>query len=157
MIHLTIGKLARGAAADNTVATKSAAPRPWLRLRVLGIGALVVVVLVGALIAGLVPRWRQQQAVNAAAAATAAAPPRVTVTVAQRMASDAERVLPGSSLPLLEASMYARTNGYLKSRLVDIGDRVKEGQLLADIAAPDIDAQLAQAKANLARPRPTSR
>jgi multidrug efflux pump subunit AcrA (membrane-fusion protein) len=50
----------------------------------------------------------------------------------------------------LEASLYARTTGYVKRRFVDIGDRVKEGQLLAVIEAPDIDDQLAQAKANLA-------
>jgi RND family efflux transporter MFP subunit len=96
-----------------------------------------------------VPRLRQQQQLDAATAAAAAAPPRVTVTVARRMAANAERVLPGNSLPLLEASIYARTTGYLKSRRVDIGDRVAQGQLLAEIAAPDIDAQLAQAKANL--------
>ena len=66
-------------------------------------------------------------------------------------------VLPGNSFPLLEASIYARTTGYLKSRRMDIGDRVREGQLLAEIAAPDVDAQLAQAKANLTWPGPTCR
>jgi len=40
--------------------------------------------------------------------------------------------------------------GYLKRWLVDIGDRVKEGQLIAEISAPDVDDQLAQARANLA-------
>ena len=59
--------------------------------------------------------WRQQQAVDAAAAAAAAAPPRVTVAVAQPMAADAERVLPGNALPLLEAAIFARTTGYLKT------------------------------------------
>jgi RND family efflux transporter MFP subunit len=66
------------------------------------------------------------------------------------MVAEAERVLPGNSLPLEEAAMFARTTGFIKSRLVDIGDRVKEGQLLAEISAPDVDAQLAQAQANLA-------
>jgi RND family efflux transporter MFP subunit len=103
------------------------------------------------LTAGTLPRWRQEQAVSAAAAAVAAAPPRVTVAVAQRMAANAERVLPGNSLPLLEASLYARTTGYLKARLVDIGDRVTQGQLLAEVSAPDVDDQLAQAQANLAQ------
>ena len=63
--------------------------------------------------------------------------------------ADAERVLPGSSLPLLETAIYARTTGYLKSRRVNIGDHVKEGDLLAEIAAPEIDAQLEQARATL--------
>ena len=47
--------------------------------------------------------------------------------------------------------MYARTTGYLDKRLVDIGDHVKQGQLLAKISAPDVDAQLAQAQADLAQ------
>jgi RND family efflux transporter MFP subunit len=120
-------------------------------LRLLGFGALAVTALSGALVAGTVPRLRQEQQLEAATAAAAAAPPRVTIAVAYRMEGNAERVLPGNSLPLLEASIYARTTGYLKSRRVDIGDRVTQGQLLAEIAAPDIDAQSAQAQANLAQ------
>src|SRR6476646_4984515 len=69
------------------------------------------------------------------------------------MVPEAERTLPGNSVPLLEAAMFARTTGFVKSRLVDIGDRVKEGQLLAEISAPDVDAQLAQAQADLAQAR----
>jgi RND family efflux transporter MFP subunit len=116
---------------------------------VFGGGALVATALAAALTAGTLPRWRQEQKVDAAAAETASAPPRVTVTVARQTAPDAERVLPGNIQPLLDAAIYARTTGFLKERLVDIGDRVKEGQLLAVISAPDIDDQLAQAKANL--------
>jgi RND family efflux transporter MFP subunit len=66
-----------------------------------------------------------------------------------------DRVLPGSSMPLLEASIYARTTGYLRERRVDIGEQVKEGQVLAVISAPDIDDQLAQAQANLAQAKAT--
>jgi RND family efflux transporter MFP subunit len=115
----------------------------------LGIGALAAVTLAGALTVGTLPRLRQAQEIDAAAAEVASAPPRVTVTVARQTAPDAERVLPGNALPLFEASLFARTTGYLKRRLADIGDQVKEGQLLAEISAPDIDDQLAQAKANL--------
>ena len=61
----------------------------------------------------------------------------------------ATQLLPGNALPLMEASIFARTNGYLKRWLVDIGDHVTEGQLLAEISAPDVDAELAQAQANL--------
>ena len=57
--------------------------------------------------------------------------------------------LPGSSEPITTATLYARTNGYLKTRLVDIGDRVEKGQLLAEIDAPDLDAQLLQTRAQL--------
>jgi RND family efflux transporter MFP subunit len=110
---------------------------------------LAVLVLGGALAAGTLPRLRQEQQVNAAAAAVSVAPPRVTVAVVHAGGGTVERVLPGNSLPLMEASLFARTTGYLKRRLVDIGDRVTEGQLLAEISAPDIDDQLDQAKANV--------
>ncbi len=120
-------------------------------LRLFGIGALLVTAMVGALAAATLPRLRQEQELDAATAQAAVAPPLVTVAIAQRMAGNPVRVLPGNSLPLLEASLFARTTGYLKSRRVDIGDLVRQGQLLAEIAAPDIDAQLAQAKANLAQ------
>ena len=121
--------------------------RAWPR--VLGVGGMAAVALAGALVAGTVPRQRQEQAVNAQAAAVANSPPRVTVAVARLEAETAARVLPGNALPLLEAALYARTNGYIKVRHVDIGDRVKEGQFLAEISAPDVDDQLAQARSNL--------
>ncbi len=57
--------------------------------------------------------------------------------------------LPGSAEALNTATLYARVNGYLKSRLVDIGDRVETGQLLAIIDAPELDAQLNQTRAQL--------
>ncbi len=123
--------------------------RAWPR--VLAIGSLVVVALAGALLAGTLPRLRQERAVNAEAAAVAHSLPQVTVAVAHAAEADPERVLPGNALPLLDAALYARTNGYVKARQVDIGDRVQKGQLLAQISAPDVDDQLAQAKANLAQ------
>jgi RND family efflux transporter MFP subunit len=75
------------------------------------------------------------------------------VAIAQETPPDAERTLPGNALPLAEAAIYARTNGYIKSRLADIGDHVKEGQLLAVIATPEIDAQLEQSRATLLQTR----
>jgi RND family efflux transporter MFP subunit len=71
------------------------------------------------------------------------------VVKAKADSASAERVLPGDSHPLLEAAIYARTAGYLTSRRVDIGDRVAEGELLAEVAAPEVDAQLEQARALL--------
>jgi RND family efflux transporter MFP subunit len=117
--------------------------------RVLGLAALAVVTLTGALVAGTLPRLRQTQELDTAAAETIARSPRVTVATARRASADSERVLPGNTLPLLEAAIYARTTGYVQRRLVDIGDRVQQGQLLAEIATPEIDAQLEQARATL--------
>src|SRR5258708_39203639 len=71
--------------------------RPRKGFVVFGGGALVVAALAAALIAGALPRWRQEQKVDAAAADASAPPPRVSVTVAQQTAPDAERVLPCNS------------------------------------------------------------
>ena len=78
----------------------------------------------------------------------------IVVTVAPtRSAVGEELVLPGAVQAYSEARIYARTNGYLKSWSVDIGSRVKKGQLLAEIDAPEVDQQLAQAIADLATAR----
>src|ERR1039458_7817268 len=58
-------------------------------------------------------------------------------------------VLPAEIKPWLEASIYARANGYLKNWIADIGAHVKAGQLLALIETPDLDQQLEQARAEL--------
>ena len=58
--------------------------------------------------------------------------------------------LPGAIQPFAEAPIYARTSGYLKRRLVEMGARVKTGQLLAEIDAPELEQQLAQARSDLA-------
>lgn len=58
-------------------------------------------------------------------------------------------VLPGKVQAWHEATIYARTNGYIRNWYVDIGSRVKEGDLLAIIEAPEVNAQLHQAEADL--------
>jgi RND family efflux transporter MFP subunit len=118
--------------------------RRWVRT----IGVLVVLLLGGALLAGAL-FWRQREEATATAAEAEATPLQVTVASARRLSHKVERVLPGTALPLMEAAIFARTTGYLKTRRVDIGDRVEQGQLLAEISAPDVDDQLAQARANL--------
>lgn len=64
-----------------------------------------------------------------------------------------ELVLPGNVQAFTEAPIFARTSGYLKRWLVDIGTRVKRGQLLAEIDTPEVDQQLLQAQADLATAR----
>ncbi|HVW69288.1 MAG TPA: efflux RND transporter periplasmic adaptor subunit [Steroidobacteraceae bacterium] len=73
------------------------------------------------------------------------------VRVAEPAASPAtdELVLPGNVQAFIEAPIYARTSGYLKSWYTDIGTPVKKGQLLAEIETPEVDQQLRQAKADL--------
>jgi RND family efflux transporter MFP subunit len=62
-------------------------------------------------------------------------------------------VLPGSVQAYIEAPIYARTAGYLRTWYTDIGSPVKKGQLLAEIDTPEVDQQLAQAIADLATAR----
>jgi RND family efflux transporter MFP subunit len=76
---------------------------------------------------------------------------RVEVLSAKELSSDHALALPGVVRPLEEAKIYSRSQGYVRRWLVDIGDKVKEGQLLAEIDTPELDAQLAQARAQLAQ------
>lgn len=76
--------------------------------------------------------------------------PSVTVIHAKRGELKEEISLPGNIQAFVDAPVYARTSGYLKKWYMDIGTRVKTGELLAEIDSPEIDQQLYQAKAQLA-------
>jgi RND family efflux transporter MFP subunit len=75
--------------------------------------------------------------------------PYVSVIRATPVDADSEMVLPGSLKPYVESPLYARTNGYLKKWYKDIGSHVEKGEILAEIDTPEIDQQLAQARADL--------
>jgi RND family efflux transporter MFP subunit len=117
--------------------------------RVMAVAALVAVILAGSLVATTLPRLHQQQELAAAAAQSANEPPRVAVGTARLAPATSELNLPGNALPFRESALYARTTGYLIRWTADIGDRVPEGQVIAEISAPDVDDQLAQAQSNL--------
>ena len=76
--------------------------------------------------------------------------PTVAVIHPTLESSDEDLVLPGTLQAYVESPIYARTNGYLKKWYHDIGTRVRQGELLADIETPEIDQGLSQAKADLA-------
>jgi RND family efflux transporter MFP subunit len=84
---------------------------------------------------------------------TEAAIPAVATITAEPSSADEQLVLPGTVQAFMEAPIYARTNGYLKSWNTDIGTPVTKGQLLAQIESPEIDQQLTQAQAELATAR----
>ncbi len=73
----------------------------------------------------------------------------VVVTAAVRSKADRQALVAGVQCREVEAAIYARASGYVAKRLVDIGDRVKAGQLLAVIDAPDLDQQVDQGRASL--------
>lgn len=127
----------------------STPPAPVRWSRVVGAGVLLAVLVGVGFAAGFIPRSKQERIVETQAATSAAQAPRVSVATATRLAPDAVRVLPGNCLPMTEIAIFPRTTGYLKWWKADIGDRVKAGQLLAEIATPEIDAQLEQARATL--------
>jgi RND family efflux transporter MFP subunit len=76
--------------------------------------------------------------------------PSVAVIHPKRGTPKDEVVLPGNIQAFVDAPVYARTSGYLKKWYTDIGTRVKAGELLAEIEAPEVDQQLDQARADLA-------
>jgi RND family efflux transporter MFP subunit len=82
-----------------------------------------------------------------------AAIPTVATITAEPSSTGEELVLPGAVQAFIEAPIYARTNGYLKSWNTDIGTPVTKGQLLAQIESPEVDQQLTQALADLATAR----
>jgi len=77
-----------------------------------------------------------------------AAPSVIAVTPRQGAPVDSF-VLPGNVTAYTDSPIYARTSGYLTKWYFDIGARVKQGALLAEIASPEVDQQLAQAEADL--------
>ena len=108
-------------------------------------------VLAALLLIGIAPRVAQQHRLTSAATAVGVTLPSVRVTTVTRDTSPSSVSLPGALTAVQTAALYARTPGYVRRRLVDIGSRVRAGQLLADIDAPDLDQQVAQARGVLAQ------
>lgn len=101
------------------------------------------------LAAGIWPRiGRHREAIAIASSAETAAP-AVVVRKAKAALPSSEVTLPGNTEAIHVASIYARANGYLQQRFVDIGSVVRAGQVLAIIESPEIDQELAQARATL--------
>jgi RND family efflux transporter MFP subunit len=111
-----------------------------------------VVALVAALLAiGTVPRVARQREALAAVRDSPVTHPVVTTIHAKMGEPTSELLLPGNIEPLYSAAIYARTEGYLERRNVDIGSKVKTSQLLAVIASPEVDQQILQARATMAQ------
>src|SRR6202790_483072 len=106
---------------------------------------VIVLVVLGA--ATLFQRRTQYQAL--AKETETRAIPTVAVIHASVESTQEDLVLPGAMQAYVESPIYARTNGYLKKWYHDIGSRVRQGELLADIDTPEVDQQLSQARAEL--------
>ena len=119
-------------------------PIRWLKPAGLA-GAALVALVVGA---GLLSRTLAGDSLKHWTAE--AAIPTVSVAPPDSSLGASSLVLPGQVDAFFAAPIHARVNGYLKIWYTDIGAKVKAGQLLALIDTPDLDQELAQAKANLA-------
>jgi len=107
----------------------------------------VAIFLVLVIAVGIISRKKAEADLTQATAAAAIS--TVNVVYPKPDAPTDEIVLPGNTQAFTDAPIYARTSGYVKSWHVDIGARVKKGQLLAVIETPEVDQQLQQARADL--------
>jgi len=121
------------------------------RLPVTWLAVVMLIGVIGLVGAGTLPRVRRHQDLEAAARAVKDGVPVVNVIFPVRGKPVAEFTLPGTIQAIQETALYARVDGYLKRRLVDIGDRVVAEQVLAEVDTPELDQQLYQAKATLAQ------
>jgi RND family efflux transporter MFP subunit len=110
--------------------------------RLLGLGVLVL--LMASLALGIWRHYEQHRQVIDTAEQQANFVPTVRVENVRQQLGRLHVTLPATTLGFVEANVYARASGYVLKRYVDIGDHVKAGQLLAEITAPEVEAQVAQ-------------
>jgi RND family efflux transporter MFP subunit len=120
-----------------------------------GIGPFLLVGLVaaGLLGYGAYNHWRRDVEATATLERVKSLVPQVRTIVAERADGPLDLTLPGETQAFATASIAARATGYIAERRVDIGSRVKAGDLLLRIAAPDLDQQLVQAEAQVGQLR----
>jgi len=111
------------------------------------VGGVVVLILFLAI--GFVPRVIRGREARDVVHASTVLLPEVIVVEPHVAPAHTSLSLPGNLEPMYSASVFARTNGYVEKRFVDIGTHVKAGQILALISTPEIDQQLNQARANV--------
>ena len=116
------------------------------RLKRVGLCVLLAAIIIAAW--GIFSRVQTRAALKQDAQNSAV--PTVIVTTAKHTEGGDELVLPGDVQAFADAPIYARTSGYVKRWYADIGKHVKAGELLAEIETPEVDAQLRQARADLA-------
>src|SRR5256884_1399909 len=134
-----------------TVDNAEAARQPQRRHGKGRMGLLGLLVVGGLLALGIVPRVQQHALLSVRQHEVEAGRMPVTVVHPERAPAATEFVLPGNIQALEETALYARVNGYLHERFVDIGARVRAGQVLAVIETPELDQELVQAHAALAQ------
>jgi RND family efflux transporter MFP subunit len=140
----------------NPAPDTAARPKPRTGRRgLLAFFALIGVLVAGAVVGGILPRLTREKALLAAAETQTGQRPLVEVATARSAPARSTLDLPGDMQALVDSPIFARVDGYLRTRLVDYGDRVKAGQLLAEIDTPELDQQIRQARATLSQSQST--
>lgn len=121
---------------------------PMSGRKVLVFAVLIIAIAAILAVTGILPRVHAQKDLRRHTDELALA--NVVVRKPQLGEPSEELVLPGNMFAYVDSPIYARTDGYLEKWYFDIGARVRKGQLLAVIASPEVDKQLAQARADLA-------
>jgi multidrug efflux pump subunit AcrA (membrane-fusion protein) len=116
--------------------------------RVLWIGVTLIAILL-LLFLGWWPKHQKALKTAARAKAERLSLPVVEVMTVQQIPETQQLALPGTVTPVVEAHVFSRAAGYVKARYADMGDKVREGQVLALISAPDLDADVSQQQALL--------
>lgn len=127
------------------------AKKPARRFGSYFLAAAVLLVLPGSLVAGALRHYNSQASVAATAKQLRDFVPAVRVAEVRPSSAFVTVSLPATTTAFEAANIFARTSGYIEQRHVDIGDKVKAGALLAEIAAPELDHQISQAQATLAQ------
>src|ERR1019366_5378729 len=122
-------------------------------LRQILIALLLAVLIVVGFFVGYLPRQRREAVLAAESKATGRTLPVVNVSRVTRSAANSMLVLPGNIQAVTEAPILARATGYIRKRYVDIGDRVKAGQVVAEVEAPELDQEILQAHAAIDQAR----
>jgi RND family efflux transporter MFP subunit len=117
-------------------------------IKLIGVGAVVLLSLVAI---GAVPRVISHREALAATLEAPVTHPVVSVIHAVHGEPSSQLELPGNIEPLYSADLFARVDGYVDRRNVDIGAKVRTGEVLAVISSPEIDQQLSEARATLAQ------
>src|ERR1700759_2591646 len=117
------------------------------------LGVVVLLALGGALGFGFWQHYRVHAEVMATADQRRDFVPSVRTDTIKASEAVRSATWPGTTEAFAQANLYARASGYISKRTVDIGDRVKSGELLVEIAAPEIDHQIAQAEGTLTQLR----
>ena len=132
---------------------QAAATEPIRRGRgKLALVAISIIVLLMVLLAvGYLPRRDREKELAADLQKEKTTLPQVNAALATASPASSDLLLPSNVTPITEAVINARAEGYMKRRNVDIGDRVKAGQLMAEVDAPELDQQVQQARAALSQ------